>query len=246
MADKKKPSGNKSDTDRIAEIVKENMRRRELRIFHEDLERRIDIAKNGRIAYERKDFLVCVRDYKKFLSITARAYQVDLKDLHPKLFAENVRATEGLLIASVALDLIKIYDHLESPASASDRALYFKLLVAFTKNMPYQSYMIVGVDRYIKYTSGIKHKKEFTTAWKAMGGGSACFVATAVYGSENTKELTVLRKFRDDILLENFAGRSFVAAYYKIGPSAAALVKKNRPLKSAAKILLDKIVKQLS
>ena len=52
-----------------------------------------------------------------------------------------------------------------------------------------------------------------------------CFIATAVYGSYNAPEVIILRKFRDNFLLNYFMGRIFITFYYKISPPIAYKVK---------------------
>ncbi|MBC8228450.1 hypothetical protein H8E77_02740 [bacterium] len=61
---------------------------------------------------------------------------------------------------------------------------------------------------------------------KEAGGGS-CFIATAVYGSENTPEVLALRSFRDDVLLSSKLGKALVNLYYLISPPVARLLSAN-------------------
>jgi hypothetical protein len=54
---------------------------------------------------------------------------------------------------------------------------------------------------------------------KSMGYN--CFVVTAVSGDEGSFEVTVLRQFRDDIMVHNFVGRYFLKYYMEKGPGVA-------------------------
>jgi len=64
---------------------------------------------------------------------------------------------------------------------------------------------------------------------KSLG---SCFIATAVYGNPSHPNVIALKKFRDNHLLTNFAGRYFVKWYYKISPPIAEHLK-NSPLQAS-------------
>ena len=53
---------------------------------------------------------------------------------------------------------------------------------------------------------------------------SGCFIATACYGSANCIEVIEFRRFRDEILLDNWLGKQFVSVYYSVSPPIAALL----------------------
>ncbi len=69
-----------------------------------------------------------------------------------------------------------------------------------------------------------------------------CFVATAAYGSPMAGDVQTLRRFRDTRLLENAAGRLFVAAYYGLSPPAAAAIAGDARLRAGARLLLAPLV----
>jgi hypothetical protein len=50
---------------------------------------------------------------------------------------------------------------------------------------------------------------------------------TACLDEQDWHELEVLRRFRDEKLQTNIAGRSFVRWYYRHGPKLALLIEKN-------------------
>jgi len=60
------------------------------------------------------------------------------------------------------------------------------------------------------------------------GGGGGCFIATAAYGTPMAEEVMKLRKFRDERLLTNMAGRAFVRWYYRHSPSVAEYISRNK------------------
>ena len=53
---------------------------------------------------------------------------------------------------------------------------------------------------------------------KNTGG---CYIATACYGSYESKEVLVFRKFRDEVLSNNVLGRNLIKLYYFISPTIA-------------------------
>jgi C1A family cysteine protease len=76
----------------------------------------------------------------------------------------------------------------------------------------------------------------FTAAPQAppgAGGSSGCFIATAAFGSPLAGQVEILRQFRDRYLLTNNPGQTFVAWYYRNGPTAANYIK-DKPLAKAA------------
>ncbi len=71
---------------------------------------------------------------------------------------------------------------------------------------------------------------------------SPCFVATAAYGTPLDARISVLRRFRDRHLMTSEPGRALVAAYYALGPTAAAWIAEDEDRRSAARMVLDPIV----
>jgi hypothetical protein len=70
-----------------------------------------------------------------------------------------------------------------------------------------------------------------------------CFIATAAYGTETAPQLDILRDFRDQVLLENAAGSSFVDAYYKLSPPVANFIAENDFVRTVVReVLIDPLV----
>jgi len=69
-----------------------------------------------------------------------------------------------------------------------------------------------------------------------------CFIATAAYGSKFEPSVTLLREFRDDYLLTNSAGQSFVDFYYTNSPPIAQFIADSEVLKFVVRVLLMPIV----
>jgi hypothetical protein len=73
-----------------------------------------------------------------------------------------------------------------------------------------------------------------------------CFVATAAYGTPLDARIGVLRRARDRYLMSNAIGRALVAAYYDLGPTAAAWIGESEDRRAAARAVLDPIVSALA
>jgi len=71
-----------------------------------------------------------------------------------------------------------------------------------------------------------------------------CFIATACYGSTETPEVLMLRRFRDESLLTSAIGRWFVLIYYKVSPLIARqLVAHPKTAKMVRTWLLDPVTR---
>jgi parallel beta-helix repeat protein len=61
---------------------------------------------------------------------------------------------------------------------------------------------------------------------------SPCFIATAAYGTPLHEDINVLRDFRDEYLMTNPAGRSFVKVYYTTSPPIANVISEYEELRT--------------
>lgn len=71
---------------------------------------------------------------------------------------------------------------------------------------------------------------------------SECFIATAAYGSSMINEINVLRRWRDESLMNSKSGKIFVDAYYKISPPIANYISKSENRRAITRKLLTPIV----
>ena len=70
-----------------------------------------------------------------------------------------------------------------------------------------------------------------------------CFIATAVYGDRDCFEVKELRRFRDDHLLTNEAGRIFVKTYYRLSPPIAEWLKGKQKIAAVVRVGLELLLK---
>ncbi len=75
----------------------------------------------------------------------------------------------------------------------------------------------------------------------------ACFIATACYGDYDSKEILILRSYRDNILLNSNYGKLAVRVYYFISPPFAKFIEQSDTLKTfIRKRLLGPIILKIS
>ena len=108
----------------------------------------------------------------------------------------------------------------------------------------------------VKYYKEVKHlgwseSKIYVENLVAQNGleikDSGCFIATACYGNYNSSEVLILRKYRDERLLNFTLGKLFVRFYYLISPPLAELISKSKFSKKAIrKYLLQPIIKKIT
>jgi hypothetical protein len=83
---------------------------------------------------------------------------------------------------------------------------------------------------------------EYTTKTRQFATVSPCFVATAAYGSPLARDVGLLRRVRDRYLLTNDLGRTFVSAYYAVGPTFADAIREHDGLRALARAALTPVV----
>ncbi|HKP63782.1 MAG TPA: CFI-box-CTERM domain-containing protein [Polyangiales bacterium] len=90
--------------------------------------------------------------------------------------------------------------------------------------------------------SGPIRVAEIDTTARSFATVSACFIASAAYGTPLASEVGVLRRLRDRYLSSIAPGRAVVAAYYRIGKRAAAIVDRRPQLRGLVRACLSPLV----
>lgn len=73
-----------------------------------------------------------------------------------------------------------------------------------------------------------------------------CFIATAACGRMDAPEVIALKKFRDEVLSRNAAGRFFIEAYYKISPPFARAISRSDSLRRFARRYVRSLARFIS
>jgi len=76
------------------------------------------------------------------------------------------------------------------------------------------------------------------------GEVSACFIATAAFGSPMQAEVSLLRSFRDQILRRQALGEIFVETYYTFGPAIAGVIRPSDTLRAVTRAALEPVVER--
>lgn len=99
-------------------------------------------------------------------------------------------------------------------------------------------------DQYRTEPAAPSSSSNYSTNSNASNS-SACFVATAAFGSPLAKELDFLRYWRDEYLRQSYVGNMFIKAYYKVGPYLAVPVEKSNLLKKLTRRFIYKIIQHI-
>jgi hypothetical protein len=86
---------------------------------------------------------------------------------------------------------------------------------------------------------------DFWELYQSSGGtdsGGHCFVATAAWQHPMATQLTLLRAFRDQVLLPTTLGTAFVGAYYRWGRFVAAWIAPSPVARALVRVLLVPLI----
>jgi hypothetical protein len=97
------------------------------------------------------------------------------------------------------------------------------------------------IEIWVSHFTGLALEDD--ASGKTYGGssGSACFIATAAYGSPSEGSVLVFREFRDRHMLTNAPGRLFVRTYYSLSPPMANFIAEHDSLRYIVRLGLTPI-----
>jgi len=80
-----------------------------------------------------------------------------------------------------------------------------------------------------------------SSSQSSSNSSNDCFIATATFGTPYAEEVVKYRRFRDEYLVNNILGATFIRYYYDFGPIFAKIIKSNPNLKKVMAKVLGKI-----
>jgi hypothetical protein len=215
-------SYSKKNKDLVREQIEAAMHQAELEHRRRLLQRRLELARTGIVAYQNKQITLAVQSFHAYIRVLEEVKNVSEGGLLPSCFDLKEDLPELLMISGVYWDLAKLYDRTRSPDKYRDFAHYLNKYIIFSKNMPFQALCAETMRKYI-YNEKPMHKKEFRNAYRALSD-SNCFIATSLVDVISPQTLPSLQGFRDQFLLSRPLGRSFVRWYYRNGARLAIWV----------------------
>lgn len=75
---------------------------------------------------------------------------------------------------------------------------------------------------------------------------TGCFIASAVYGGHDSREVIVLRSLRDHVLMQSASGRLLVSLYYRVSPAIAFWLEGSPRAKRSVRYFLNRLVGHLA
>jgi len=113
-----------------------------------------------------------------------------------------------------------------------------KLVIAFQQELQGSSNRLSLAGGVLQDTTGNLLTEAVETASFAVQPIDECFIATAAFGSKLNPAVALLRQFRDQCLLSNLPGQTFVKFYYANSPAVARTISENIFLKLIVRVML--------
>lgn len=224
---------------RARKKVKEQMERAERERLMKLFQRRMELARDGALAYREGRLKEAIQNYYQYIDILERTKEAGRDKLEPGHFDQKKDVAELLLLSGVFWDLAKIQDKTQK-TDLSRLRFYLDRFVLFSKNMPFQHVSAELIRKYL-VNGTPRHRKEFKDTHIRLGGGK-CFIATALEDECTPGTLERLRRFRDRRLLGSAAGRLLVRGYYTISPPLArVLVRAPTPIRFGLARVLSRL-----
>ena len=205
-------------------------------------ERRITIAKSGKIALQTGDYGNSIKRYCDYLSILAEVHKCDIYSLRPDMFDRKKELSEMLVISQIFFELSKLFDMTNRFVKECEKAL--DRYVAFSINQPYQVVNSEVLRKTLR-KGKLKNPQKFFAAYKLIQVQSAkCYIATYCFGT-NDPTTNKLRVFKNYLLLAPF-GFHIVDFYYRYSPSLIKYCENHRHFSLVFKLFVKPCLRLFS
>ena len=192
---------------------------------------RLTVLRLAREYNQKKDVANAVKAYIKYIDALLKYFDVDEKNLSPKIFEKENNIHEVMLISQVYWDLAKAYDRSEKLQMECERCL--DKFVEFSIGFKFQYLNSEILRKYLK-KGAARNSKEFEKAFKKINlSSNKCYIATFCF-SENSQQVATLRKFKFKIQ-NNELGYLLIDKYYRYSPKLIEFCEKNRIAKNVFK-----------
>lgn len=189
---------------------------------------RFTIAKEGKLALNRRDYKMMIYRYTEYLKIMCDTFEVNsIYELKTSFFDQKKDVAEMLLISQIYWELAKVYDG--SSKSKDKLELCLKQFVRFTVGMQFQglnSEIIRKELKKRKFKNNELIRKCLEGIYKQSSG---CYMAT--YYSSDHLLLATLRSFKINHLAKFSAGQKFIYYYYEFSPSLILFLNQHQLIK---------------
>lgn len=185
---------------------------------------RLKVLRLARDYNQKNDIANAVKAYLKYLKSLSMYFEVDERDLNPKIFQRENNIHEIMLISQVYWDLAKAYDRSPKLASECDRCL--RKFLEFSLGFKFQYLNSEILRKYIR-KDNMRNKKMFANAYEKLKVSSdKCYLATHCFG-EGSVVVRDLREFKQ-LLNQSQVGLVFIELYYRISAPVTSWVS-NKP-----------------
>ena len=212
MATEEKKSKVRQRIDKAMELADEE-RRKKL------LQQRLELARSGLVAYQRRQIPEAVRSFHAYIKILEDTKNVSEGHLTPLQFDLRKDITELMVISGVYWDLVKMYDRTTTADKQKEFLHYLEKYIVFSKGMPFQAFCAETLRKYLTNEKPV-HLRNFQDAYHFLSY-TRCFIITSLSDVIAPDTLSTFRIFRDQVLRQYSFSRPWVAWYYKRGPHLA-------------------------
>lgn len=193
---------------------------------------RLTLIRHARNLLALREYAEAAICYEKYLKIIEYIYEKKRAEFTAGLFKETPR--EVTLVVGALWSLVEIYDmHPNYQQKQEDAATKLGELMSYTN-----LFTSIVKRASVKKKHG-KNPRAYKILLKAAHiSGSKCFIASAAFPDRQHPTVRRLQAFRDQVLVHNRIGRSFVRSYYTHSPALAYRLRYNRPLRAVLRFVL--------